>query len=137
MNPEKNISLMRQHLFSGGMKAVLWTDVFQSVLMFGSMIAIQIAGTIRVGGFGNVLRIAKEGGRLNLLKSVCFLLTFSLKFNLNILRAFSASSIVILKGWEIIGRSANVSLYQHSATHILIQDTFFCSFHFSSKQFQF
>ncbi|OQR66363.1 putative sodium-dependent multivitamin transporter-like, partial [Tropilaelaps mercedesae] len=50
----------------GGMKAVLWTDVFQSVLMFGSMLAVLIAGTVRMGGLGNVIRAAEEGGRLEL-----------------------------------------------------------------------
>lgn len=48
------------------MKAVIWTDVFQSLLMFGSMVAIVIAGTLRVGGLANVMNAAKEGGRLAL-----------------------------------------------------------------------
>ncbi|XP_022090148.1 sodium-coupled monocarboxylate transporter 1-like [Acanthaster planci] len=49
----------------GGMKAVLWTDVFQTCVMFGGFIAVIIEGTMRLGGLGNVWRIAEEGGRID------------------------------------------------------------------------
>ncbi|GBP65767.1 Putative sodium-dependent multivitamin transporter [Eumeta japonica] len=49
----------------GGMKAVLFTDLLQTVLMYISIIGILIHGTIKVGGFQNVFSIASEGGRLN------------------------------------------------------------------------
>ncbi|XP_022090137.1 sodium-coupled monocarboxylate transporter 1-like [Acanthaster planci] len=49
----------------GGMKAVLWTDVFQTCVMFGGFLAVIIEGTIRVGGLGNVWQIAEEGGRID------------------------------------------------------------------------
>ncbi|XP_054711639.1 putative sodium-dependent multivitamin transporter isoform X2 [Uloborus diversus] len=48
----------------GGMKAVLWTDVFQSVLMFFTMFAVIIKGCIDLGGVPEVVNIANEGGRL-------------------------------------------------------------------------
>ncbi|UYV76494.1 hypothetical protein LAZ67_14000717, partial [Cordylochernes scorpioides] len=48
----------------GGIKAVLWTDVFQSLLMFASIISIIIIGANNVGGLGQVWAIAKEGGRI-------------------------------------------------------------------------
>ncbi|KAJ6225066.1 hypothetical protein RDWZM_003611 [Blomia tropicalis] len=48
----------------GGMKAVLWTDVFQSILMFTAMIIIIVKGSIDVGGFYNVIERAKNGSRL-------------------------------------------------------------------------
>lgn len=50
----------------GGMKAVLWTDVFQAILMYICLIAILIKGCMDIGGIGNVYRIAKEGGRLEM-----------------------------------------------------------------------
>ncbi|XP_065294724.1 sodium-coupled monocarboxylate transporter 1-like [Dermacentor albipictus] len=50
----------------GGMKAVVWTDVFQIGLMFGSMITVVIRGTIDLGGLGYVFDRASEGGRLEL-----------------------------------------------------------------------
>ncbi|XP_035213784.1 putative sodium-dependent multivitamin transporter [Stegodyphus dumicola] len=49
----------------GGMKAVLWTDVFQSVLMFFALLSVIIKGSIDVGGFQEMINIAEKGGRLN------------------------------------------------------------------------
>ncbi|XP_054710105.1 putative sodium-dependent multivitamin transporter [Uloborus diversus] len=49
----------------GGMKAVLWTDVFQSVLMWFALLSVIIKGSADLGGVQEVFRIAGEGGRLN------------------------------------------------------------------------
>ncbi|GFY65578.1 putative sodium-dependent multivitamin transporter [Trichonephila inaurata madagascariensis] len=48
----------------GGMKAVLWTDVFQAILMYAALFAIIVKGLLLLGGIGNVFTIANEGGRL-------------------------------------------------------------------------
>ncbi|GFW25370.1 hypothetical protein TNCV_5089351 [Trichonephila clavipes] len=48
----------------GGMKAVLWTDVFQAILMFAALFAITFKGLFLLGGIGKVFTIANEGGRL-------------------------------------------------------------------------
>jgi len=48
----------------GGMKAVLWTDVFQSLLMFAAVFAVLIKGSIDAGGLTQVLNTAYNGGRL-------------------------------------------------------------------------
>ncbi|KAF6203176.1 hypothetical protein GE061_003593 [Apolygus lucorum] len=50
----------------GGLKAVVWTDTFQAVVIFFSLFAVLIMGTIRVGGVQSVIAIASEGGRLDL-----------------------------------------------------------------------
>lgn len=50
----------------GGIKAVLWTDLFQSVLMFVSLIIVIVRGTIILGGFDNVMKAALDGGRINM-----------------------------------------------------------------------
>ncbi|KFM59742.1 Sodium-coupled monocarboxylate transporter 1, partial [Stegodyphus mimosarum] len=50
----------------GGMKAVLWTDVFQALLMYLGIFAVLIKGIIDLGGVSNVYRIANEGGRLTI-----------------------------------------------------------------------
>lgn len=47
------------------MKAVLWTDVFQVIVMFIGFFAMIIGSAIRVGGFGKGWQIAKEGGRID------------------------------------------------------------------------
>lgn len=48
----------------GGMKAVLWTDVFQAILMYLCLFAVLIKGSVDVGGIANVVKIARDGGRL-------------------------------------------------------------------------
>ncbi|XP_075971618.1 putative sodium-dependent multivitamin transporter isoform X2 [Anticarsia gemmatalis] len=49
----------------GGMKAVLFTDLLQSFLMFGAVFSIVVFTSIQVGGFGEIFVRAKEGGRLD------------------------------------------------------------------------
>ncbi|XP_043064898.1 sodium-coupled monocarboxylate transporter 1 isoform X4 [Drosophila ficusphila] len=49
----------------GGLKAVIWTDVIQSFVMYGSILAVCIKGTLDVGGLGVVLQRNEDGGRLN------------------------------------------------------------------------
>ena len=49
----------------GGIKAVIWTDVFQAVVMIGGMLAILVKGTVDVGGPGSVWNVAEQGGRIN------------------------------------------------------------------------
>ncbi len=46
------------------MKAVLWTDVFQSILMYGGLLAMIIKGSLDVGGIDVVIARCNEGGRL-------------------------------------------------------------------------
>lgn len=48
----------------GGMKAVLITDIFQSVLMFASVFAIIVCAGIKAGGLSEIWETAREGGRL-------------------------------------------------------------------------
>uniref|UniRef100_A0A672JSY5 Solute carrier family 5 member 5 n=1 Tax=Salarias fasciatus TaxID=181472 RepID=A0A672JSY5_SALFA len=49
----------------GGMKAVIWTDVFQILVMLSGFVAIFIHGTVLVGGPARVLEIANNGSRVN------------------------------------------------------------------------
>ena len=55
-------------IFQGGLRAVLWTDVFQVFVMFAGIIAIVAQGVYNVGGFGNVWAIAQERKRIQFLK---------------------------------------------------------------------
>lgn len=48
----------------GGIRAVIWTDVIQIVIMFGVMILIMIKGTADVGGLGFLLQKNWESGRI-------------------------------------------------------------------------
>ncbi|KAF8763794.1 putative sodium-dependent multivitamin like protein [Argiope bruennichi] len=47
----------------GGMKAVLWTDLFQALLMFIGIFAVLVKGFSDIG-FSEVFRIGYEGGRI-------------------------------------------------------------------------
>ncbi|XP_055374973.1 sodium-coupled monocarboxylate transporter 1 isoform X1 [Condylostylus longicornis] len=48
----------------GGLKAVVWTDVLQSFIMYGSMILVIIKGTMNVGGLSEVINLNYGSGRL-------------------------------------------------------------------------
>ena len=48
----------------GGIKAVIWTDVIQIVIMYGVMALIMIKGTFNVGGLGVVWERNWNGERL-------------------------------------------------------------------------
>ncbi|XP_023215230.1 putative sodium-dependent multivitamin transporter isoform X2 [Centruroides sculpturatus] len=47
----------------GGIKAVLWTDLIQGLIMYATMITVIVKGSLDVGGITNVWKIATEGGR--------------------------------------------------------------------------
>lgn len=49
----------------GGIKAVIWTDVFQMCVMIIGMVFIIFIGLNNVGGLQEVLKINFKGGRLN------------------------------------------------------------------------
>ena len=49
----------------GGMKAVVWTDTFQMLIIVGGVITLVVNGCLRVGGLQVVLERAAKGGRLN------------------------------------------------------------------------
>ncbi|PRD19848.1 UNVERIFIED_CONTAM: slc5a8 [Trichonephila clavipes] len=51
----------------GGLKAVLWTDVFQALLMYIAAISIVVKGTLLLG-FWEVVDISEKGGRLEFFK---------------------------------------------------------------------
>lgn len=54
----------------GGLRAVVLTDVFQSLLMFAAVFTVIISGLFKAGGFSEIFRVASEGGRLELWKYV-------------------------------------------------------------------
>ncbi|XP_075451469.1 sodium-dependent multivitamin transporter isoform X2 [Ascaphus truei] len=48
----------------GGLKAVIWTDVIQTMVMFAGQLAVIIVGTMKVGGVQEVWRIATENNKI-------------------------------------------------------------------------
>ncbi|XP_072049182.1 sodium-coupled monocarboxylate transporter 1-like [Amphiura filiformis] len=49
----------------GGIKAVIWTDVFQLTVMVAGFLMIIVKGSINAGGLTEVWRRAEEGGRID------------------------------------------------------------------------
>lgn len=50
----------------GGLKAVVWTDAFQMVVMVVGFLSVLIEGTIQNGGPSEVWKIASNGSRLDI-----------------------------------------------------------------------
>ncbi|KAM7395044.1 hypothetical protein PAMA_006679 [Pampus argenteus] len=48
----------------GGLKAVMWTDVFQTVVMFAGQLAVIVVGASQAGGIAEVWRKANNGSRI-------------------------------------------------------------------------
>jgi len=48
----------------GGMKAVMWTDTIQVIIMYGSMLVVIVKGNYDVGGFTAVLNANNLTGRI-------------------------------------------------------------------------
>lgn len=49
----------------GGLKAVIWTDVMQMVVMLAGFVAVIARGAVLQGGLTKIFEDAGEGGRLN------------------------------------------------------------------------
>lgn len=50
------------------MKAVLWTDTLQSLLMVSGLVAVIITGVIKEGGIGNIWEVNRMSGRLDFME---------------------------------------------------------------------
>ena len=51
--------------WQGGIKAVVWTDAFQMLVILAGFLTLVIRGTLGVGGLGVVMARAHEGGRFS------------------------------------------------------------------------
>ena len=47
---------------------MMWTDVFQIVMMFAGLIAVLVRGSIDQGGFHNIWKMMEDGERLEFFK---------------------------------------------------------------------
>ena len=52
------------------MKAVLWTDTLQLLIMFAGIFTVFIAGVIHEGGFTEITSVSRKSGRLDVLEYV-------------------------------------------------------------------
>ncbi|XP_053919141.1 sodium-dependent multivitamin transporter isoform X2 [Cuculus canorus] len=49
----------------GGLKAVIWTDVFQTLVMLAGQLAVIVVGAGRVGGMAHVWHLAEREGKIS------------------------------------------------------------------------
>lgn len=49
----------------GGLKAVIWTDVFQTLVMLAGQVAVIAVGAWRVGGMARVWHVAEQEGKIS------------------------------------------------------------------------
>ena len=49
---------------------MIWTDVFQSVVMLAGLVIVAVTGSIEVGGLQKVWEINKDHGRINFFEYV-------------------------------------------------------------------
>lgn len=47
----------------GGIKAVVWTDVIQTIIMIGTMIFVAVKGTLDIGGVNVIYERSRNGDR--------------------------------------------------------------------------
>ena len=52
-------------LFQGGMKAVVWTDTFQMIVVISGVITLVGKGLYEAGGFEKVMDTARDTERLD------------------------------------------------------------------------
>ena len=62
------IAIYHSNVFQGGIKAVMWTDAFQGLMMFGSFLAVIIKGNYDAGGAPLVFDRNYQSGRIELFK---------------------------------------------------------------------
>jgi Na+/proline symporter len=53
-------------LFQGGIRAVIWNDVFQAVIMLGGLLTVVIVGTTKVGGASRVITVLQDNNRTDI-----------------------------------------------------------------------
>lgn len=44
---------------------MIWTDVFQTFVMFAGQVAVIVVGTIKVGGISRVWKLASDKGMIS------------------------------------------------------------------------
>ncbi|KAF8796438.1 Sodium-dependent multivitamin transporter like protein [Argiope bruennichi] len=89
-------------LHMGGLKAVLWTDLFQTVLMFLCLFIVFVVGIAEVGGIGKVFRIAAAGNRLQY---------FDMQFDFTSRVTF----------WNMWSRGFILGIYHYGANQVEVQ----------------
>lgn len=96
----------------GGLKAVVWTDVFQIGIMLAGYLAIMIRSVIVQGGISTILADSHQGGRLN-----------AWDFDTNPLRRHTFWTIIIggTIGWVSVYGTQPVQAQRYAACKTVTQ----------------
>ncbi|ELU15287.1 hypothetical protein CAPTEDRAFT_171192 [Capitella teleta] len=94
----------------GGMKAVIWTDVFQFLIMFIGLLTILIKGLIEVGGISKVFEYAAQENRLNYI---------NFSFDFTVRHTFWNFLFGLAPTWGMIMGLQQASVQRYSATATL------------------
>jgi Na+/proline symporter len=57
-------------VFQGGLKAVVWSDTLQQIIMMGSSIVVMVLGIIAIGGLNVMWQRNVDGQRIEFFKYV-------------------------------------------------------------------
>ncbi|XP_046573233.1 sodium-coupled monocarboxylate transporter 1-like [Haliotis rubra] len=91
----------------GGMKAVLWTDSFQAVIILVGLLSVVIQGSIVVGGFGRAWEVASQHSRINF-------------------QEFSVDPRTRLSFWSVVVGGGTTWMAYYSVNQCQIQRVFAC-----------
>jgi solute carrier family 5 (sodium-coupled monocarboxylate transporter), member 8/12 len=62
------LSILKTFYLQGGLRAVVWTDTLQIILMFLSVLIVVTLGTVYAGGITTVWDTCSKGERLEIFK---------------------------------------------------------------------
>ena len=67
-----SVILHLNYYLKGGLRAVVWTDTFQTLVVVGGLIGIIVIGCNHLGGLDRMWELAEAGGRVNFWKYVYY-----------------------------------------------------------------
>ena len=71
---------------------MVWTDVFQSVIMLAGLLIVAVRGSLEVGGLSKVWEINKKHGRINFFE---YVLHANIRFYRSIVKKYSRILIAL------------------------------------------
>ena len=68
MHSDQNVICIFNLYYQGGIKAVIWTDVFQALIMVIGFVSISIQGTKKVGSYEKVWQTCLDNDRIDFIQ---------------------------------------------------------------------
>lgn len=95
----------------GGLKAVVWTDVFQMGIMIAGYVSVLIMSIIVQGGISTIISDSQQGGRLNFLD-----------FDMNPLRRHTFWTVTVggTLGWAIVNGTNQAQVQRYISCKTIV-----------------